>query len=402
MRDSFSIGLGKIISWLARLYGGGSALPGLVLEKINSDVVGESLQALPYGVVVISGTNGKTTTTKALTAILRGQGLRVFTNETGSNFMRGVASAWLDAVNRKGEFEADIAVLELDEAHAVKFTEQILPRYAVLLNVMKDQLDRFAELDKVAGLLAKIAHVTTDRVIINADDQYLQAVAEQLPTDKKSYFGWQSPNAKLKLTAGVVGLTNQRAEHQLGKCTLSFTTQLAGEYNQLNLAAAMAAAKVILGNKLDLDRLIDSLEKITPAFGRGEVFKFGANEIRLNLVKNPAGFQASLATAPDKAVLLMALNDNYADGRDTSWIWDVDFSALKPETITTTGSRASELALRLKYDNLSANVETDYRLAIKQLLANPSSQPKVIFASYTAMLKIRHQLIRLQRKYDHN
>ena len=167
MKDWFSIKLGRAIQVASRLYGGGSALPGLVLEKLNPDLVGESLQELPYGVVVVSGTNGKTTTTKALVSILEGQGLKVFTNKTGSNFMRGVASAWLASVDSEGHLDADIAVLELDEAHAVHFINQILPSYCLLLNVMRDQLDRFGELDNVTAMLAKIADKTTKTVVLN-------------------------------------------------------------------------------------------------------------------------------------------------------------------------------------------------------------------------------------------
>ena len=141
--------LGKAVRKVARLKGGGSALPGLFVEKIDPNFIKRTLSSLKRGVLVISGTNGKTTTTKIIVELLEAEGLKVFTNKTGSNFVRGVASALLGEVNIKGELDADIAVLELDEAHAVKFVDVVSPDYCLLLNVMRDQLDRFSEIAKI-------------------------------------------------------------------------------------------------------------------------------------------------------------------------------------------------------------------------------------------------------------
>src|SRR5690606_38517495 len=141
--------LGKAVKYAAGLRGGGSALPGLVVERIDPDFVRRTLAQLPRGVIVVSGSNGKTTTTKMVVELLESQGLTVFTNRTGSNFSRGVAAALLGEVDTKGRLSADIAVLELDEAHGVNFTEIIQPDYVLLLNVMRDQLDRFGEVDTI-------------------------------------------------------------------------------------------------------------------------------------------------------------------------------------------------------------------------------------------------------------
>src|SRR5687768_14703591 len=140
MPKPYTTVLGKAVRSMAKLRGGGSALPGLFVEKIDPSFVADTLKQLPQGVVIISGTNGKTTTTKMVTELLEGQGLKVFTNRTGSNFIRGVAAALLGEVDMKGKLDADIAVLELDEAHAVHFVRVIQPRYSLLLNVMRDQL----------------------------------------------------------------------------------------------------------------------------------------------------------------------------------------------------------------------------------------------------------------------
>ena len=134
----------------------GSALPGLVVEKIVPSYLAKALAQLPQGVIVVSGTNGKTTTTSLLVALLRAQGLRVLTNETGSNFVRGVISATVAKSTWNGVLPYDIAVFEQDEAHAVHFVRKVRPRGVVLLNVTRDQMDRFGEIDTTARLLAQV------------------------------------------------------------------------------------------------------------------------------------------------------------------------------------------------------------------------------------------------------
>lgn len=438
MKDWFSIKLGRAIQATSKLYGGGSALPGLVLEKLNPDLVGDSLQELPYGVVVVSGTNGKTTTTKALVSILEGQGFKVFTNKTGSNFMRGVASAWLASVDAEGHLDADIAVLELDEAHAVRFINQILPSYCLLLNVMRDQLDRFGELDNVAQMLGKIAHSTTKTVILNSSDGRLADLGKNLeaeikaevtplvktnsrqtktkskakptPTKQINYFGLSSNLAKKltnpdQLTSDFQPKNNVTlSQFQAGKAELTFNrkqlkfkSQLDGLHNQLNLTGAVAAARAILGNKLNYQKLTTSLEAIEPAFGRGESLVLAGRQVKLILVKNPAGFQASLATLTKPLPALIAINDNYADGCDVSWLWDVDFSKAKLASVRTTGSRSADMALRLKYDDISANHQPYLRASLESFLEDHDGDV-VIFSTYTAMLKLRHELLRLIKK----
>lgn len=438
MKDWFSIKLGRAIQATSKLYGGGSALPGLVLEKLNPDLVGDSLQELPYGVVVVSGTNGKTTTTKALVSILEGQGFKVFTNKTGSNFMRGVASAWLASVDAEGHLDADIAVLELDEAHAVRFINQILPSYCLLLNVMRDQLDRFGELDNVAQMLGKIARSTTKTVILNSSDGRLADLGKNLeaeikaevtplaktssrqtktksrakptPTKQINYFGLSSNLAKKltnpdQLTSDFQPKNNVTlSQFQAGKAELTFNrkqlkfkSQLDGLHNQLNLTGAVAAARAILGNKLNYQKLTTSLEAIEPAFGRGESLVLAGRQVKLILVKNPAGFQASLATLTKPLPALIAINDNYADGCDVSWLWDVDFSKAKLTSVRTTGSRSADMALRLKYDDISANHQPYLRASLESFLEDHDGDV-VIFSTYTAMLKLRHELLRLIKK----
>ncbi|MBC7550909.1 MAG: DUF1727 domain-containing protein, partial [Cellulomonas sp.] len=166
LRTSLAVAAGKVARVAARLRGGGSAMPGLVVERVDPRFLTHALADLPRGVVVVTGTNGKTTTTKMLVAILREHALTVFTNPTGSNFTRGVISSMLSEITLSGRLKADIAVLVLDEAHALKFAAAVRPTHSLLLNVARDQLDRFAEIDHTAKLLAELAEQTTVAVIL--------------------------------------------------------------------------------------------------------------------------------------------------------------------------------------------------------------------------------------------
>ena len=150
---SLTIIIGKVVQKIARLKGGsGSALPGLIAEKIDKSFLSSSLAKLPGGVILVSGTNGKTTTTKIISDLLEAQGQKVLSNNSGSNFTRGVVSLVVNKSTIGGKLPYDIAVLEQDEAHAVLFTKQVKPRGVVLLNVMRDQMDRFGEIEKSACL----------------------------------------------------------------------------------------------------------------------------------------------------------------------------------------------------------------------------------------------------------
>lgn len=411
--------LGKGVRYLARLRGGGSALPGLFVEKIDPDFIRRTLADLPYGTVIISGTNGKTTTTKMVVSLLESQGLRVFTNRTGSNFARGVAAALLGEVDHKGRLNADIAVLELDEAHAVHFVKTVPPRYSLLLNVMRDQLDRFGEIDTTARMLYAIASATTDTVVINRDDPRLTAPSFTAPlTATIRSYGTHPSLQKLfpsdddmrRLAASrrvaptfsddtsLRALKDQTATITFNGKVIKATLKLNGVYNTLNAVGAVALCRAVMSDALQEDAMVSALEKVTPAFGRGETLIVGGQPIELVLVKNPGGFRLGLSSfSPDGYATMIAINDNYADGRDMSWLWDVEFDSLRPHGVTLlSGVRAYDMALRLQYDEVEiGHVEPDLSLALRRLLSTASDQPKRIFCTYTAMLALRRELSKM-------
>ena len=407
--------LGKAVRKATQLRGGGSAFPGLFVESIDKDFISSCLSPLPHGVVLISGTNGKTTTTKMVVELLEGQGLSVFTNRTGSNFTRGVAAALLGSIDMKGNLAADIAVLELDEAHAVKFVQAIQPRYSLLLNVMRDQLDRFGEIDTTARLLRTVAEHTSDIIVVNREDPRLLTVAQSLPDAKVRYFGLDaslrssfpsdddmrgsstSSTKMPKATSVLETVKDHTATMLLDDKRLTVTLKLEGVYNIFNAVAAVALVSSILGNNTDHKKLVDTLGTITPAFGRGEKLMVEGKPLELVLVKNPGGFRLGLQSfKPEGYATMIAINDNYADGRDMSWLWDVDFESLKPGISHVTGVRAYDMALRLQYDEIEVGaVELDLSRALKSFIAGNASTPKRIYCSYTAMLGIRRELSKI-------
>jgi lipid II isoglutaminyl synthase (glutamine-hydrolysing) len=408
--------LGKAVKYIASLRGGGSALPGLFVEKISPSFVAESLQQLPHGVVIISGTNGKTTTTKMVTELLEGQGLKVFTNRTGSNFVRGVAAALLGEVDLKGKLDADIAVLELDEAHAVHFVKTVAPRYSLLLNVMRDQLDRFGEIDTTAKMLKAVADHTTTGVVLNREDPHVAAIATDLSKKQINYFGLNPDLTHLfpsdeELRSGpkqtkkgpladvtLEAFSDDEATFKIDITKHTTSLKLQGVYNIFNAAAALALVRMILGDACDTKKLLASLSTVTPAFGRGEKITIGGQPLELVLVKNPAGFRLGLSSFPaEQYATMIAINDNYADGRDMSWLWDVDFASLHSTGVKqVSGIRAYDMALRLQYDEVEiSQVEPNLKQALQSFITQNANTPKRIYCTYTAMLTLRRELAKI-------
>lgn len=426
--------VGKLVRMISRATNhGGSALPGKVVETLDPGFLARTLGKLPYGVVLISGTNGKTTTTRMVASMLRDAGLRVFTNPTGSNFTRGVVAALVQEMPVFGtKLDADIAVLELDEAYAVHFVNQIKPRYSLLLNVMRDQLDRFGEIDTTAKLLSNVAHATKRVVVLNREDPRISALSKDvLPSCKVKYFGLDESLRSMFPTdddlhsdlgcdfngdsrnlphADVVlaKVADNKADFLIDGHRKTTSVKLRGVYNVFNAAAASTIVRAILADaakedatlaKFDDDALMESISRVTPAFGRGEVIEVNGAPVELVLVKNPIGFRLALASdKPANHDTMIAICDEYADGRDMSWLWDVDFTCFSGTGVTcVSGTRAWDMALRLQYDKVaSRNVNTDLEEDVKTFVngdfSSDAKNAKRIYCTYTAMLRVRSTL----------
>ena len=430
--------VGKLVRMISRATNhGGSALPGKVVETLDPGFLARTLGSLPYGVVLISGTNGKTTTTRMVASMLRDAGLRVFTNPTGSNFTRGVVAALVQEMPVFGtKLDADIAVLELDEAYAVHFVNQIKPQYSLLLNVMRDQLDRFGEIDTTAKLLSNVAHATKRVVVLNREDPRISALSKDvLPSCKVKYFGLDESLRSMFPTdddlhsdlhsdlggdfngdsrnlphADVVlaKVADNKADFLIDGHRKTTSVKLRGVYNVFNAAAASTIVRAILADaakkdatlaKFDDDALMEAISRVTPAFGRGEVIEVNGAPVELVLVKNPIGFRLALASdKPANHDTMIAICDEYADGRDMSWLWDVDFTCFSGTGITcVSGTRAWDMALRLQYDkvasrNVNTNLEEDVKAFVNGDFSSDAKNAKRIYCTYTAMLRVRSTL----------
>ncbi len=408
--------LGKVVQRAARLRGGGSAFPGLFVEKIDPSFIKRSLSSLPRGIVMVSGTNGKTTTTKMVVELLESQGLKVFTNRTGSNFSRGIAAALLKDISVSGKLDADIAVLELDEAHGVHFARQIPPDYTLVLNVMRDQLDRFGEIDKTAELLERIAKSTTSTVVLNRHDKRVANIAKSIPDKKVVYFGLDQklethfPSdddlhepqsgkpSTLPADVELKSIDENKAQFEIEGRTYLAALNLRGIYNVYNAAAALTLVRAVMGEQVDNAKLVNALQTVNPAFGRGETLVVGGQPLELVLVKNPSGFRLALESfSPKDYATMIAINDNYADGRDMSWLWDVQFESLKQHGVEeVSGVRAYDMALRLQYDGIKiTHINPSIREGLRHFISAASNKPKRIFCTYTAMTALRRELAKI-------
>ena len=410
-RSALPVVVGKLVLALLRVVGRrGNALPGLVVEKVFPGYLRRAMAALPGGVVVVTGTNGKTTTTKMVATVL-GERFRVLTNDTGSNFVRGAITATVSAASWRGRLPYDLAVFELDEAWAVRFVERVAPRRALLLNVMRDQLDRFGEIDATARLLGQVAAATTGTAVLNRDDPRVAALAartraevvyygvspelrELFPTDEELYGGPVSRSAEpaaVELRAlpepGRAATTLRFAEDGSWQ-DRDVVLRAEGPHNAQN---ACGAAALALAVGLPADDVVRGLAAVAPAFGRGQAFTVDDRRVVLQLVKNPAGFRQVLRTVesePPQAVVV-AINDDYADGRDVSWLWDVAFAPLGSLAAhrVTSGTRAADMALRLRYDGIDVDeIEPELEKAVRAAVAAvPPGSRVVVFSTYTAM-----------------
>lgn len=398
---------GKIIFAALRLFHRrGAALPGLVVERLFPNFLARALKNIPEGVIIVTGTNGKTTSTKMLTHVLRTE--KVLTNPTGSNFVRGIVASIIQHSTWNGKLLYDVAVFELDEAYAAQFVLKFKPRAVVILNVMRDQMDRFGEIDHTARLLTKVVKEATDFVLLNRDDPrvfamkdtlkvpvYFFGVADNLRSifknDDELHDDTKGQYNQTKTIALLERIEADMVTVKIADNSLQIELAAKGTYNAQNAVAVCATAFLL---NIDVANIATSISEVKPAFGRGEHILVGDKKVILQLVKNPGGFRHALLTGAksDHSTTLIAINDDYADGRDVSWLWDVSFNQGGiAGTVITSGTRAADMALRLRYDDIlvDSTIE-DLSLALtKSLDVTKSEQTLLIYSTYTAMLKLR-------------
>lgn len=445
MPTLLTIIIAKFILLTSRLLGrgGGSALPGLVAEKLDANIGAKLAGRITGGSIVITGTNGKTTTSKMLNQILSDGGERLVINRAGSNLSRGIVSALIEHVGWGGQFTQTMGLFEVDEAAMPAVARMLQPRAIVVLNLFRDQLDRYGELDTTANLIGKGIAATEAKLFLNADDplvarlgrfaHHAEAVnffgvesmaANQLPSDVTAdstlcqicgralkfsaiYYGHIGrygcpeghvvrPQPTSFISTAKLSSDVTKARLHIGDANTNLVLHLPGAYNLYN---SLAAAAVAASFGLEINSIADSLSRTQAAFGRVEQIKVDGKTLHLLLVKNPTGFNQIIQTFllnKKQQNLLFVVNDNFADGRDVSWLWDVAFEdmVIQDHRIASSGIRATEMALRLKYAGISSyDVEPSIKTSLSHFIAQlPAKGEGYIIPTYTAMLEIRKRL----------
>lgn len=435
--------VGSISRQLGR--GGGTSLPGKVLLRLQPDALARMSANLRDGSVVISATNGKTTTATMLAAILEKDGTTVVHNSAGANMPGGVATAMLDSALPARQVDG-IGLFEVDEAWLAQVVASVQPRVLLLANLFRDQLDRYGELEKLADAWRRTIEglPPETRVVLNADDPLVAWLGNE--RDDVIYFGiedpanaepsmrhaadskqcrrcgalleyeyvqlghlgqWSCPGCGARRPALDVAATSVVLDG-MASTSLSCRTPagelelrlpLPGLYNTYNALAAIGAA-VAIG--IGAEAVTDGLGAVRSAFGRVESISFDGIDVPLLLIKNPTGANEVLRTIADTTTpfdLWIALNDGIADGRDVSWVWDADFERIvqRVRRVTCSGTRAEEMALRLAYAGVAReSISVDRGLYRSFGAATARSRTDAVplraLPTYTALLDLRTSL----------
>jgi UDP-N-acetylmuramyl tripeptide synthase len=454
VNTSFAIAVGKTSGMLARRLGlgGGTNLPGTLARRVDPQVLRSLVAALPHGVVLISGTNGKTTTSRMLAAILEQADQRVLHNRAGANLITGLTATAISGANWRGQAQASIGLFETDEAALPQALAETQPCLVLIHNLFRDQLDRYGEVDTVAQAWhrALLTLPPESTVVLNADDPAVADLGRDLHA-QVVYFGLedarhasgsaahtadsqfcrrcgqrytysllfyghighyrcpqcghQRPQPQVRLQRlDLHGTSDSRLFITYPGGALEILLPLPGLYNALNAVAAAAAA---LQLHVAPTHVRTALEGFNAAFGRIERVQagFGGADMLIALIKNPVGASETVRMvigSPQAEAaplhLVIAINDKLADGTDVSWLWDADFEALvgRVAHVTVSGTRAADMAVRLKY----AGLDTD-KLSVVEALGDaldaalgglPPGHTLYLLPTYTAMLELRADL----------
>jgi UDP-N-acetylmuramyl tripeptide synthase len=451
------LALARAVGALSRRRGGGgTSAPGRLLIRLAPGAVSELGSRLTRGSVLVSATNGKTTTTAMAAAIFAQAHIPLVHNQAGANMAGGVATTLLTAARRGRGISGELGLFEVDELWLASLARELSPRAILLGNLFRDQLDRYGELETIADSWAELVGASDARLVLNADDPFIADLGRERAD--VLYFGLEDSSLALPGLAHAADARHCRncgapyifdsvslghlGHYHCASCgqhrptpavsasevtlegvrAASFTLTtprghgrvrlaLPGLYNVYN---ALAAASLADALEVPLQSIIAGLENTRAAFGRAETVTLSPRpsrgqsatrerELRIMLVKNPAGANEvlrTLALEPGDHDLLGVLNDQIADGRDVSWIWDADFELLagRIRRVTCSGNRAADLATRLKYagtDPERIHVQPDLRAALAEAAdASPDGQaPLYALPTYTAMLALRELLV---------
>lgn len=418
LRDVLAIAAGRVVRRAVLILrpGGATAIPGRVMEWLSPGLLARILAGPLRGVVVVTGSNGKSTTTKMVAAVLEGHGLHVFSNKFTANITRGMLSELLREVDWRGRLPHEIAVMEVDEGYSALLAERLSPRVTVLLNVMIDQLHRWGEPEKVAHYLERAARRTADCLVVNRDDPQLTRLASRLPVTgpRVRYFSVadkvasQLPHGlgsvgEFSGEAGVLPEGDGGSEvveagqgaavidvRGLGRAEIALPSR--GIHFAADAAAAIEAARAVLDADFRLERAVASLASLPVVFGRGERTMVGDEPVEFVLAKSPATFQANIdALEPGLEQCLVAVGRDIVEG---SPLWLTDWSSTDRVDVVA-GWQCWDMALKLSYDEVEVGrVEEELEAGARAFLEQPApvNGVKTLILSAQAMRRLRRHL----------
>ncbi|MGI6413814.1 MAG: MurT ligase domain-containing protein [Syntrophomonadaceae bacterium] len=438
--------VGKLMILLSRLLGNqGTDFPGLLARKIYPGILKELAKNITEEIFVVTGTNGKTTTANMLAGILSEKGYRFVHNRAGANMISGITTAFIDATNLLGTRKHEYALLETDEANVPLLLKEIKINALLITNFFRDQLDRYGELDHTINLIKDSVRHTAIELVLNADDPLVVHFHNETGLhcwyygfDDTAYdtdFSLENREGRYCIYCGHEISYRRFHYAQLGKFNcpqcgssnpkrnftgsnlvmnpaikfrvndISIVSQYQGFFNAYNILAACSLAKLI---GIEDDVIQRAIYKYKPRAGRMETFIINGKPNILVLVKNPAGLNqtiATLLTDNRRKNLFFALNDNAADGRDISWIWDSNLElASLPETnvskIVCSGLRSGDIAVRFKYSGFNPGsiiIIPDLKEGVIMAI-NQASEVNYILCTYTALFALRKILEKLQKQ----
>ena len=437
VRLGLAVGVAKVVTGTVRSLslGAASVLPGEISRRLHPRLLPLLFEQVSKGAILVVGTNGKTTTSLLLKQILSDKGFKVVHNSSGANLINGLITALLNSTNMTGRLTADYAILEVDENILPLLLKNCQPKYILALNLFRDQLDRYGEVDTIAQRWGKaIAPLPKDTtIVLNADDPTLSSMGQKLK-QKVLYFGLDEPELYLEEIPHAVDsiycpscghLLDYRGvylshlgDYQCPSCGFAksktslaskeYPQILIGVYNKYNTLAAGLLAQEM---GIQTDDIFKTIKNFKAAFGRAEELEIDRKQVRILLSKNPVGMNETIRAvnnikkAGKSSTTLLVLNDRIPDGTDVSWIWDVDTEELVKlgGNLVISGDRTYDMALRMTYSsheieadktNFNLIVQEDLHEAINTALDRTSeSETLHIIPTYSAMLEIREILV---------
>ncbi len=437
VRLGLAVGVAKTVTGVVRSLrlGAASVLPGEISRRLHPRLLPLLFEQVSQGVILVVGTNGKTTTSLLLKQILSDRGFQVVHNSSGANLINGLITALLNSTDITGRLSADYAILEVDENILPLMLQDCQPKYILALNLFRDQLDRYGEVDTIAQRWGKAISPLPEEttIVLNADDPTLSSLGQQLK-QKILYFGLNEPELYLEEIPHAVDsiycpscghlldyqgvYLSHLGDYQCPSCGFAkskidlnsqeYPQILIGVYNKYNTLAAGLLAQEI---GIKTNDIFSTIKNFKAAFGRAEELEIDNKQVRILLSKNPVGMNETIRAVNNlkkegkSSVTLLVLNDRIPDGTDVSWIWDVDTEELVKlgGTLVVSGDRTYDMALRLTYS--SEEIESDktnFELLVKENLQEAintalehtlATETLHIIPTYSAMLEVRGILV---------